>query len=700
MTTVASKYDAKEMFHHCALFSRLMSRLHDGEHVSVVTIDENVTDAIEPQLVVLVMNRNCDVWERRFTSAEGDAMLASLAPPVNGVTWPVFFRVLKDTYVEARLEFKPATRTLTWAMVHNKSSGCAAFSYVLPLVMEPATAATMGIGAVAEWLTTYASLQDGSKNKHDMASMARTTVTTTEAAAVGIALGDECVLMRREVAAFDREVAQLEAQIDTIADLMDNHSDPEFRELWRDALDAAVASMRGHYKASTAVFNKPVLGQVKEFINDKHNGPVSPSTTVVGGNSERDSEVESGNNSTTSSSLRSTNSFRGLRDPRVAAAAAYTVLGTFRDMRCCDVVAVDQVMDATELDAFEVKLVYALLNGGSLHDFDVDALDTLCRACRPMTHGALFYMGYTAMLKYDLLSHFNISERAFLTWLSAVEGGYRADVAFHNAKHAADVLHTIMFFLSDCKKEASKFGGSLHFELQKQDLLCLVLAAIVVDFEHPGKSNAAVVADGCFAAHTFAGSPHVLEHHHAAAAFALTRSARMDFMETFAPEQRSAVQQRVARLVVATDVASHTEFMAAAHQQVSNNFSHTAHQRGAVWDTELVMTILLRAADVSFVVKPHHAPWLRRKLMEDEGVALPVGRAAVGLADQSSADQTAAIEAHGVSAAAQEQTLHFINVVAGPVLALANDVLNDSLREIGGMLLENRKAFVKVSLVA
>jgi cAMP-specific phosphodiesterase 4 len=110
-----------------------------------------------------------------------------------------------------------------------------------------------------------------------------------------------------------------------------------------------------------------------------------------------------------------------------------------------------------------------------------------------------------------LLNAFQISEVKLCNFLRAVESGYKANNAYHNNTHAADVAQTLNFLM---------YGEKLRDFLTPLDRLALVISALVHDYDHPGVNNAFLVKTGDPLALVY-NDQSVLENHHAASCFKL-----------------------------------------------------------------------------------------------------------------------------------------------------------------------------------
>jgi hypothetical protein len=83
--------------------------------------------------------------------------------------------------------------------------------------------------------------------------------------------------------------------------------------------------------------------------------------------------------------------------------------------------------------------------------------------------------------KLGLIKECKINEVKLLRFLKAVEDGYRNN-PYHCRVHAADVVHGVYWFCQTAKLGAM-CGINAH------EMYCLLLAAAIHDYEHPGVNN-------------------------------------------------------------------------------------------------------------------------------------------------------------------------------------------------------------------
>eukprot|EP00949_MAST-11_sp_MAST-11-sp1_P002084 g2084.t1 len=281
-----------------------------------------------------------------------------------------------------------------------------------------------------------------------------------------------------------------------------------------------------------------------------------------------------------------------------------------------------------------------------------------------ITPGATLYS--TALY---LFSSFGICERLGIAKetldaaLTAFQDGYRESNPYHNASHAADVLHAVCCFLSGKTYGTSSARGVVAEELAKSrsigsimeisdnstpplfptlteiDVFAMMLAATVHDIDHPGFNNSFLISSASEIAIMY-NDRSVLENHHLATAFRIMRSDNSNLLKSFSPATSKSLRATIIELVLATDLKEHFSFVGkmgdfmelqptlrgAAEDGEGCHGMYTSpqtyddkdKQRAMNMDKLLVMQIALKAADLGHGCKPwdQHYTWSMRVLEE------------------------------------------------------------------------------------
>ena len=124
--------------------------------------------------------------------------------------------------------------------------------------------------------------------------------------------------------------------------------------------------------------------------------------------------------------------------------------------------------------------------------------------------------------------------------------------------------------------------------LSDQQAFSLMIAAICHNLEHPGVNNQFLVNSKSSLA-TLYNHESILEKHHAFRAFELMLHPAIDLLAVFSKEEYDAFRQQVMSLILATDLASHNEYVA------------SLQLLGDTVCTCMCMESLLKRADLSYI---------------------------------------------------------------------------------------------------
>ncbi|CAH3161548.1 unnamed protein product [Pocillopora meandrina] len=213
----------------------------------------------------------------------------------------------------------------------------------------------------------------------------------------------------------------------------------------------------------------------------------------------------------------------------------------------------------------------------------------------------LRYLGHELFTRYDLLAKFKITSSTLDRFLVAIEDAYkRPGNRYHNEFHAADVAHSVHYFLSRV--------GLMHC-MSDLEIFGLLLSAIIHDVDHTGTTNnfhvnarsdlALLYNDRC-----------VLENHHLCCAFTLLKSRELDILAGLTSEQYSDLRTLVVDMVLATDMSSHFEQLRA--------MKATLTVLGSQVEKSQALEFILHVADISNPAKDWelHRQWTSR-IMEE-----------------------------------------------------------------------------------
>ncbi|KAJ9460843.1 putative 3prime [Diplonema papillatum] len=241
-------------------------------------------------------------------------------------------------------------------------------------------------------------------------------------------------------------------------------------------------------------------------------------------------------------------------------------------------------VDTKELDEKQLEL-FNQLERIDKWDYDVFAVDAA-------TGGAsLFHTAYALLHKYNLIEHFGIPKDVAISFLTAVQAGYRPN-SYHNSTHAADVLQVTHFVMGPA-------GLTKLAQLSKEDLLASLLAATIHDYDHPGFNNNFHTRTSAYLA-TLYSDRSILENHHCACVFELMCNAKYDVLASLGEEQRREVRDTIIELVLSTDMGNHAKLFSSFRRRLQESDDWVTKRE----DAKLAMVMAIKMADISNCGRP------------------------------------------------------------------------------------------------
>ncbi|KAJ3102429.1 High affinity cAMP-specific 3',5'-cyclic phosphodiesterase 7A [Phlyctochytrium planicorne] len=259
----------------------------------------------------------------------------------------------------------------------------------------------------------------------------------------------------------------------------------------------------------------------------------------------------------------------------------------------------DEWDSITELNA-HLQMV-SLLEKVDHWNWDIFDLTTISK------HRPLFTLSHYLFLKADLYSKFQIVPEIFLTFLTRIEAGYRIDVPYHNSVHATDVLHGVAWLRDRCLEMV---------EPSDLETLAIFLAAIVHDFDHPGRNNNFLINTSDPKAVLY-NDRSVLENHHVSSAFQVLMAPECNFISHLPRDDYKQIREIVIELVLATDLQTqHFVILSMFKNKVS--LTKTFDPEGVLEDRNLLFKMMIKCADVSNPTKAMYLyeQWTKRVLDE------------------------------------------------------------------------------------
>ncbi|XP_077424261.1 cGMP-inhibited 3',5'-cyclic phosphodiesterase 3A-like isoform X2 [Vanacampus margaritifer] len=256
----------------------------------------------------------------------------------------------------------------------------------------------------------------------------------------------------------------------------------------------------------------------------------------------------------------------------------------------------------------------------------------------------LSQVSYRLFEDTGLFQTFKIPIQEFMNYFHALENGYR-NIPYHNRVHATDVLHAVWYLTtqpvpglpsliadhssaSDSDSDSGITHSHMGFLVSKTytvsedgygclsglipalELMALYVAAAMHDYDHPGRTNAFLVATSAPQAVLY-NDRSVLENHHAASAWNLLLSRpEFNFLINLEHTEFKRFRFLVIEAILATDLKKHFDFLAEFNAKVGDDPSS-----GIDWSNEndrlLVCQMCIKLADINgpLKCKDLHLQW-------------------------------------------------------------------------------------------
>jgi hypothetical protein len=217
---------------------------------------------------------------------------------------------------------------------------------------------------------------------------------------------------------------------------------------------------------------------------------------------------------------------------------------------------------------------------------------------------SLFYLTLTIFQEQNFQSVLGINEKMFKHWLLKMENGYERKNPYHNSTHAADVVHSLYYFITRDK---------LKCLLEPEEVFACVVAAIGHDYMHPGFTNAFLVATKNPLALRY-NDQCVLENFHAASVKETFLQSEFNLLECLTPPQQETVRGLITSMILATDIGSHFELLGKFKTKLSSNSFNYEN----INDKRLILNMAIKCADVNNLTKPLSVSRMWTQLIMDE----------------------------------------------------------------------------------
>jgi hypothetical protein len=212
-------------------------------------------------------------------------------------------------------------------------------------------------------------------------------------------------------------------------------------------------------------------------------------------------------------------------------------------------------------------------------EFDIFELRSLAEG------RCLYYVGWHLFRKLKFAETLSMDEGCFRRWLTVVESGYLAKNPYHNAYHAADVTHSMHYYVTRPR---------IWDKLKPEEKIAVIIAPIIHDYNHPGYNNAFLISTRSNLATRY-NDLCVLEHYHCASIYELMTQSEYNIFAGFSPDAHKLVREMIISMVLATDMAVHFDWIGKfKNKMVGNGIDFENKQ-----DRKLLLNMAMKCADIN-----------------------------------------------------------------------------------------------------
>ncbi|TMW62867.1 hypothetical protein Poli38472_005485 [Pythium oligandrum] len=199
----------------------------------------------------------------------------------------------------------------------------------------------------------------------------------------------------------------------------------------------------------------------------------------------------------------------------------------------------------------------------------------------------LCHLGYH-LLHELAATTLNIEQTTLVSFLMEIQRGYIATNPYHNAIHAADVMQTTHYFLT--QPEFTPF-------LRPLDRALALISAGIHDFKHDGFNNSFHISTASEIALRY-NDHAVLENYHVAQSFLVMKNPDFNILGQLTGEDFKYSREMIIQMVLATDMAKHFEDVALFKANILPSPGEELAIKN-IADKKLVLKMILHTCDVS-----------------------------------------------------------------------------------------------------
>jgi hypothetical protein len=198
---------------------------------------------------------------------------------------------------------------------------------------------------------------------------------------------------------------------------------------------------------------------------------------------------------------------------------------------------------------------------------------------------------------------------------------YRQENAFHNIKHAVDVMHTMYMLLHSVDNNNPSFVFiPAHIQYG------VLLAAIMHDIEHLGCNNEFLIQTNHAVAKRFPNTKAPLEAMHAAIALEIVQDPRFGLLDALNQEEKHQVLILIKETILSTALSAQKDLLKdmcqALERSQKRKSSSSLKPLPSFEDLVVILRCAMHVSDISQTMKPFaiHQKWV--KLLNEENYQL------------------------------------------------------------------------------
>ncbi|CAG9319423.1 unnamed protein product [Blepharisma stoltei] len=205
------------------------------------------------------------------------------------------------------------------------------------------------------------------------------------------------------------------------------------------------------------------------------------------------------------------------------------------------------------------------------------------------TSSSVWIISKYLLQKWDMNALFNIPEHVSDTFFQALEKSYNKDVPYHNSCHAADVLHSLLYFL---------IQSNIFNSLSPLETIAAMVAALGHDVGHPGLNTRFLINSRNDLALQY-NDFRVLENMHAAKTFALMKEKGHNIFQNLSNDDWIKSRKLIIEMILHTDMTMHFEALGKFNTRLNlGDLSLDNHE-----DKFLILSMGLKCADIGHSAK-------------------------------------------------------------------------------------------------